>query len=321
MNALRILLVGEESAGLQTLRLLLNGPHELVGVLASPTHEAKSATVWNLATKQNIKTWPAPLVREPGFVAELLELDIDLLLNVHSLYLINAAILAVPKLGAFNLHPGPLPGYAGLNVPSWAIYNGKLEHAVTLHEMTPQIDAGTITYSEPVTIAESDTGFSLMAKCIRAGVPLIEKLLQAASAGADFIPQHRQDFSQRRYFNRSAPNAGRIDWTRSAVDVVNHVRAADYSPFKSPWGSPECQWHEATIGIASAERTHVGHQIDQPGLVGDVLENGVLVAAADEWVLVKKIVLDGFVCKATTQLRSGDVLLMAPKESRLAVKA
>lgn len=291
-SPLRVLLVAEESAGLQTLNKLLTGPHELVGVLASPTHQSKAATVWNTAQKHRITAWPAENVRDRAFAQRVAEQQVDLLLNVHSLYLIKGPIIDACRIGAFNMHPGPLPHYAGLNVPSWAIYNGETEHAVTIHEMTPEIDAGTIAYEARFPIDAAETGFSLMAKCIRAGVPLIEQLLDAAAQGANTIPRIPQDFSGRRYFGRKAPNAGQIEWDWPATDVVNHVRASDYAPFASPWGAPQTQLGSRVIQILKAERTGQRHDGMPPGTVGEAGERGILVAAADEWVLVRKALVD-----------------------------
>ncbi len=158
-------------------------------------------------------------------------------------------------------------------------------------EMTPEIDAGTVTFDSRIPITETDTGFALMAKCIRAGVPLVEQLLSAAAKGVDQIPRHVQDFSRRRYFGRKAPNAGEIDWNWPARDIVNHVRAADYSPFDSPWGTPQ-SWCDGTpVGILKATATGVAHNVE-PGSIGEATESGVHVAAADEWILVRKLVLN-----------------------------
>ena len=68
---------------------------------------------------------PSTSVRDPEFAEWMRSEEIDLLLNVHSLYVIHADLVAAPRTGSFNLHPGPLPEYAGLNAPSWAIYHGE----------------------------------------------------------------------------------------------------------------------------------------------------------------------------------------------------
>lgn len=310
-SPLRVLLVAEESAGLQTLNKLMNGPHELVGVLASPTHQSKSATVWNVARKHGITVWPAEHVRDPAFAEQIAARQVDLLLNVHSLYVIKGPLIAACRIGAYNMHPGPLPHYAGLNVPSWAIYNGETQHAVTVHEMTAEIDAGTIAYEARIPIEPIETGFSLMAKCIRAGVPLIEQLLEAAAQGADAIPRIPQDFSRRRYFGRKAPNAGQIEWDWAAADVVNHVRASDYAPFVSPWGCPETRLGANVIGIVKAERTGQSHDGMSPGTVGESTDRGTFVAAADEWVLVRKVRMDDRNRNAADVLTPGQFLCAA----------
>jgi len=67
---------------------------------------------------------------------------VDLLLNIHSLYVTAREILQTPKIGCFNLHPFPLLRYAGLNPVCWALYDGETTHGVTLHGMTAEIDAG-----------------------------------------------------------------------------------------------------------------------------------------------------------------------------------
>jgi len=63
------------------------------------------------------------------------------------------AVLGVPARGAWNLHPGPLPRYAGLNAPSWAIYRGEQRHGVTVHRMDRGIDTGDIAYQETRKVA------------------------------------------------------------------------------------------------------------------------------------------------------------------------
>jgi UDP-4-amino-4-deoxy-L-arabinose formyltransferase/UDP-glucuronic acid dehydrogenase (UDP-4-keto-hexauronic acid decarboxylating) len=57
----------------------------------------------------------AKIVKDPDFAARIVDENIDILLNVHSLFLIHKDVLTAPRLGSYNLHPAPLPRYAGLN--------------------------------------------------------------------------------------------------------------------------------------------------------------------------------------------------------------
>src|SRR5262245_2728236 len=99
---MNVLLVGEESAGAQTLKLVANSAHRLVGVLASPTRKAVGGmTVWQYAEKLGCRRWPAESVKDPAFAEVITAEEVDLLLNVHSLFVIKPEIVAAPRWGSF----------------------------------------------------------------------------------------------------------------------------------------------------------------------------------------------------------------------------
>lgn len=302
---MNILLVGEESAGTQTLKLLANSGHNLVGVMASPTRQATGGmTLWQLAEKQGCRTWPAEMVKDPKFAEVVYAEQVDLLLNVHSLFVIKGEIVAAPRIGSFNLHPGPLPYYAGLNAPSWAIYRGENVHGVTLHKMLAGIDTGTIAYQALFDIEMGDTGFSVSAKCIRAGLELIKQLLATAAVDPQAIPAIAQDFTQRHYFGKETPEDGWLTWERPAREVYNFVRAADYSPFTSPWKTPRSRIGDEQIGFVKTALT--GQACDAPpGTIGQIIGAQVQVACADEWLAVERLVINGKRVSAVTVLKPG----------------
>lgn len=293
MIALNVLLVGEESAGAQTLKLLANGTHRIVGVMASQTRKAASGmTVWQLAEKMGYRTWPAEMVKDPTFAEVVRAERVDLLLNVHSLFVIKGEIVEAPRFGSFNLHPGPLPRYAGLNAPSWAIYRGERSHGVTLHKMLAGIDTGSIAYQALFDIEESDTGFSLSAKCIRFGLELINRLLETAAVDPRAIPAIGQDLAQREYYGKGTPEDGWLAWSRPARDVFNFVRAADYSPFQSPWRTPRSVLKAKEIAFVRVALS--GQSCDKPpGTICHSDDEGVKVACGDEWVSVSRVMVDG----------------------------
>src|SRR5260370_11254172 len=175
---MNVLLIGEESAGIQMLREVERSGHRVTAVMASPTRiAAPGASLWDAALKRGLPTWPAHLVREPALAEKIRGKEVEIILNVHSLYIIHRAVLGAPRIGAFNLHPGPLPRYAGLNTVSWAIYRGERSHGVTVHWIVPEIDAGPIAYQSLFPIDESDTALSVSARCVREGLPLMMRLL------------------------------------------------------------------------------------------------------------------------------------------------
>lgn len=307
-DALNVLLAAEESAGIQVLRALARGPHRTVAVLTTEPTRGGGATVAGVAETLGVPALPSERVRDPALARFARDEEVDLFLNVHSLYLVHADVVRAPRIGAFNLHPGPLPGYAGLNAPSWAIYNGEPRHAVTLHWMEPEIDTGAIAFAAEFELEPGDTGLSVSAKCVRHGVALVDRLLEVAAADPGAIPRIGQDLSRRRYFRRDeVPDGGRIVWSRPAQRVVDLVRACDYFPFPSPWRQPVARLGGRELAVLKSSRA--GEPADAPpGTVRAAEGGAVAVATGDEWILVHRVQLDGEARPAAEVLSPGDVL-------------
>jgi methionyl-tRNA formyltransferase len=281
----RVLLVAEEAVGVHALRLLAEHDEEVVAVLSAPAPE-RGASVAALAAEMEVPRLEPRSVRDAGFADWVAEQGIDLLLNVHSLHLIHADVLEAPKIGSFNLHPGPLPGYAGLNAPSWAIAEGERCHAVTLHWMTADVDAGPIAYKAWFEIGPRDTGVRVATRGAQEGVPLIQRLLEDAGAGT--IPSEPQPPGQKGVWHgREVPYDGVLPWQAGARRVVDLVRAADFAPFPSPWGSFRTAVGGEEVAILRASAT--GEATDAPaGMIGEASERGAMVSAGDEWVQVER---------------------------------
>lgn len=287
---------------MQTVRLLAGTPHVVVAVLTRGVG-SEGATVAGVASQLGYRVWPARQAKENGFAQTVRREGVDLLLNVHSLYVLPGDVVAAPRIGSFNLHPGPLPRYAGLNAPSWAIYYGEQSHAVTVHWMDGGIDTGPIAYQSELAIEGHDTGLTVSAKCVRAGLRLLHDLLEAAVEGA--IPRRPQPDEVRRYYGREVPHGGWLLWTQSAARVVNFIRACDYRPFTSPWGHPRVCLGGREMSVLTAMRT--GERSNaQAGTVGWRVGGEAFVAASDEWVRVRRVQVGSSAFAAADVLRPGD---------------
>jgi methionyl-tRNA formyltransferase len=312
---LRVVLVAEESAGVQALEALRKAPEspEIVAVVTSTeTEGSRRPLVAAGAARLDVDVRPASELRRPSFAGWIRDQELDLLLNVHSLSVLDPEVIAAPAIGSFNLHPGPLPEYAGLNAPSWAIFRGEPIHGVTLHWMDAGIDTGPIAYRSVFDLDDLDTGLSATGKCLRHGVPLVSRLVGDASHDASSIPALEQDLHKRRYFGPEVPNGGNVGWSAPAREIVRFVRAADYTPFNSPWGIPRAQFDGRPVGIAKASAT--GEPTDETaGSVGQERPRGsISVAAADEWIAVDRMWRDGRyvrpcdVCSVGDRLQDGE---------------
>ena len=310
-----ILLVAEESAGMQTLRALARTGHRIVAVLSSsPSGTSRGAVVADFAAQLAVPRWPAELVKT-GQLAERMQAEaVDLLLNVHSLAIAHPAVVEAPRIGSFNLHPGPLPRYAGLNAPSWAIYHGESTHGVTVHWMEKGVDTGSIAYQTLFEIEPRDTGLTLSMKCVREGLPLLLDLVETAAARPDSIPAVAQDPRKRNYFGRGVPQQGVIDWAQPARRVIDFIRACDYAPLPSPWGAAKAAvalTDEAEpllqLEVVKAAMTGLA-SIAPPGTVDRCADGRVQVATADEWIEISRVRINARSLPAREVLRPGQRL-------------
>jgi UDP-4-amino-4-deoxy-L-arabinose formyltransferase/UDP-glucuronic acid dehydrogenase (UDP-4-keto-hexauronic acid decarboxylating) len=314
---LKIALAGEEAAGVQALRLLAHRGHEVAAVFTDSGDDESSASVASTAESLGVPVRAASEVRSSALAGWLREQQVELLLSVHSRHLIHGDVLAVPALGAYNVHPGPLPERAGLNVPSWALYEGADRHGVTLHHMTPIYDAGPIVFIDEFDLQPGETGLSVLIQCVRRGLKLVEQLLELVERG-ESVPAHPQDLARRRWFGAGPPDGGLLDWRRPARCAVDFVHACDYTPFPSPWGFPRCVAHGLEVAIlgASVDWEQAGAA---PGTVAHTDGGAVLIAAADCWVRVERVEVEGRGCAPVDVFRDGARLALLDGELRLPV--
>lgn len=304
---LNIVLVGAESAAIQVLDGLASSGHRIAGVLADEPRVSVGEGLAGAAARLDLEVIDASRVKDPAFAGWLREREVDLLLNVHSLSIASDEVVSAPRIGSFNLHPGPLPAYAGLNVFCWAVYNGEPRHGVTLHWMDAGVDTGLVAYSADFEVTERDTGLSVFGRCVREGVPLVFSLLEQAARDPAGIPRRPQVGTRMFYRRRDVPQGGMIEWDRPARRIHDFVRACDFGPFPSPWGHPQALLGEQRLGISGTALTGEACTV-RPGTVGVARDRVVLVATADEWIAVRGTVVEGRSAPPAQVLQPGRVL-------------
>lgn len=319
-------MVAEEAAGAQALRLLSKSNHTLSGVLTtahSPDAEERektsdeifrtrkkplNSTIAAKAASLGIPVLDAKKVEDPRFAVWMDSHHIDIILNVHSLYRICPQVIKAANLGAFNLHPGPLPQYSGSNVPSWAVYNEEPTHAVTLHHIAETIDSGHIVYQTQFPVSSKDTGITVSIKCAQKGLELIERLLNELNRDPLSVPSYPQDLSHRTLYKRNEiPGNGFIQWSQPAHKIDAFIRACNYSPFPSPWGEPKTWLGETEISIFNTTITNISCD-DESGIVGQKIDGKTAIATADHWILIDNCKVDGKTISAASFLNPGDRL-------------
>ena len=170
----------------------------------------------------------------PGrWAAQLAPLRPDLLVATVFPWKIPAEVLALPRLGAVNVHPALLPRYRGTMTPFWLLRQGEREAGQTLHRMTPEFDTGPILAQAGFPIADEDDLGALMPKMF-AVMPELWAMALPKIAEGD--PGDPQDEEQASYFGQITDEAAwkAIDWTQPARTVHNVVRSSGFSRASPP---------------------------------------------------------------------------------------
>ncbi|MCH8567109.1 MAG: hypothetical protein LAT67_02540 [Balneolales bacterium] len=304
---MNILVAAEESAGAQVIKFLSGTNHIVKAVLTKDFTSKNGSSVTTVAKNLGYLILPSGLVKEPSFGPWIIDNEIDVLINVHSLNVICTEVIQAVRIGAYNLHPGPLPAYAGLNAPGWAVYNREAYHGVTLHKIVAEIDAGDIIDEAFFPVSAKDTGLSVSLKCIKYGLPLLESFFGKLSAG-ERITGKKQDVSKRiLYRANQIPNNGRIEWGESAFRIDAFLRACNFAPFLSPWGHPKTMVKGESMAILSLSITGLACS-EKPGMVGAAVDGAINIATADYWVTIRSCLADGIKTEACRKLSTGDLL-------------
>jgi len=150
-------------------------------------------------------------------------LEPDLIFSFYFRRILPLEILSQAKLGAYNMHGSLLPKYRGRAPVNWAVLRGETVTGVTLHEMTSKPDAGRIVDQESVPIGTDDLAIDVYRKVVVAAVAVLRRSIAALAEGRAVL--RLQDLRAGSYYGGRRPEDGRIDWSRSALEVHNLVRA------------------------------------------------------------------------------------------------
>jgi methionyl-tRNA formyltransferase len=131
-------------------------------------------------------------------------------------------ILAVPPLGAINVHASLLPKYRGAAPINWAILNGETETGVSIMYLARELDAGDVICTASTPIGPEEDAPSLWARLAELGAQTLARTLPALAAGT--APRTPQDSSASTYAPMLSRELSAIDWSRDAAAITNQVR-------------------------------------------------------------------------------------------------
>ena len=180
-------------------------------------------SVQQLAGEHGLKVVSPDSPNTAQWIAEGAALKPDFVFSFYYRYMLDKAWLALPRLGALNIHGSLLPKYRGRAPVHWAIIRGETTTGASLHYMVEKPDAGALVDQEAVPILENDTALEVSIKVADAAQTVLRRSLPRLIAGS--APSLPLDLKQGSYFGRRSPEDGRIDWRSGARAIHNLVRA------------------------------------------------------------------------------------------------
>ena len=163
------------------------------------------------------------LGKDSTFARQLAALAPELIISSFYRALLDDQVLALPRLGAWNLHPSLLPAYRGRAPLNWQLVRGEQRGGLTLHRMVQRADAGGIIAQTEVTIAPDQDAYGLTWQLLDRAPALLDHAIAQLLAGTAI--ERPQSLAQGSLFGRRQPQDGLIDWHQPARVIHNLVRA------------------------------------------------------------------------------------------------
>lgn len=273
---IRIIMLGTGDFALPTFEHLCETGHQVVQLITQPDRpqgrkqELIPGRIKISALARGVQVFQPEDVNAADSIATIQALAPDLLVTAAYGQILSPALLAVPRLGAINLHGSVLPSYRGAAPVARAIERGEPETGVTVILMSPKIDAGGMISVAKTPIKPDETAGLLEDRLARLGAPLITDVIGAlASGNAPILIQDRSKVTKAPKLRKED---GLIDWARPASAIHNLVRAMQ------PWPIASTSIRRARDPSAPPHRllVHKTLLIDEP----TEFEHGVVVEAS-----------------------------------------
>lgn len=299
-DKMRIVFMGTPDFAVESLKILVENNHQVVGVVTMPDkpagrgHKIQFSAVKQYALEQNLPLLQPEKLKDELFLQELRALKADLQIVV-AFRMLPEVVWNMPRFGTFNLHASLLPQYRGAAPINWAIINGEKETGATTFFLTHEIDTGKIILQEKVSIADEDDAGVIHDKLMLMGAQMVKKTVDLIAEGkADAIDQ--SVFVTGDVVLKPAPKLFkencRIDFTKSVEEVYNQVRGL--SPYPAAWTGIQLPGFSEPMvyKVFKTEKEYANHKFE-PGSVHTDGKKFLKIALKDGFINLTEIQAPG----------------------------
>jgi methionyl-tRNA formyltransferase len=281
-----------------TFESLLNSSHDVLALVTRPIADSgkRRKTAENptrdVAEKNGLLILDPQDVNEAHSISQLVALKADLFVICDFGQILSRKCLSAAQLGGINLHGSLLPKYRGAAPINWAIYHGEPVTGVTIIHMTVKLDAGPCLVKSEMEIGGTETAEDIEPQLAALGVqPVHDAIAMLESWDGVLAIGDLQDRSLATKAPRLIKSDGKIDWSRSATQIVNHIRAFQ------PWPGTFTAWHSDALKQPMRLIVHRGVTVEsvegspivEPGHVAVSNKQQLVVQTGDGLLSIERI--------------------------------
>lgn len=296
---LRIIYMGTPEFAVESLKRLVEGGYNVVGVITMPDKAVgrhgsvlQASPVKQYAVEHNLPVLQPEKLKDENFIEELRALKADLQIVV-AFRMLPEVVWNMPRFGTFNLHASLLPQYRGAAPINWAVINGDTETGITTFFLKHEIDTGEVIQQVKVPIEDTDNVGVVHDKLMMLGGDLVLETVDAILADRVVaIPQEQMAQSgELRPAPKIFKETCRIDWNQPVKKVYDFIRGL--SPYPAAWSELKQPDGKLTVvKIYEAGKLTGEHSLP----VGNILTDGknyIHIAVEDGFIELKSLQLSG----------------------------
>ena len=284
---MRVVFFGSPEFAAPSLRVIAER-HDVVAVVSQPDRPAgrggkfQPPPVKVLAGVLGLRTLQPTKLRDGALARELAALAPDLFVVVAYGRILPPDLLAVPRLGPWNVHASLLPKFRGAAPIQWSIIRGERETGVAVMRMEEGLDTGDVAAVLREPIRPDDTAGSLSARLSTLGAQLVVDTLPVIEQKTVIL--HKQDDAQATLAPPLSKADGQLAFTEPAEVVSARARGVD-------------PWPGATLllqgEVAKVFGPTVVEGTGQPGVVLGPRSEGLAIACGGGVIAFAEIQLPG----------------------------
>jgi len=225
--------MGTPEFACDSLNLIHQSEHTISAVVTVPDkprgrgQKVKFSAVKKLAQKFELKVLQPEKLNDPQFIEQLQALNADLFIVV-AFRILPESVFSIPSKGSVNLHGSLLPAYRGAAPINRVLMAGENSTGITTFFLKKKVDTGNVILQREISILPDMNAGQLHDEMKTIGSGLLLETIELISKGN--VVEKMQDDSLASPAPKIFRDDCRIDWSRSAKEIHDQIRALDPFP-------------------------------------------------------------------------------------------